>query len=228
MTSIWPFDDLVLIGRDLALRPVRDAEIERFAQILPDDFDLDPGYPPLPGRPPADDRRRRFAQSIWRHRGIWSVDEWALDFGVWRHDKPVGIQTLEGTGFPTERTVDTSSWIAKPFRRKGFGIQARATVLAFAFDHLGAQQAITSAATTNHASLRVSRRLGYRDAGIRPHDASDGVIDLQHLTLTRGEWASSDTRIAVGINGFDACRPLFGLAGPAGRTPRSTAVRGRP
>ncbi|WP_446665003.1 GNAT family N-acetyltransferase [Flexivirga sp. B27] len=211
MTTNWPFDDLTLIGPDLMLRPVRDNEIGRFAELLPDDFDLDPTYPPLPELPPGNDRARRFAQSVWRHRGCWSVDDWALDFGIWRHDQPVGIQTLEGTDFPTERTVDTASWIAKPFRGKGFGIRARASVLAFAFEQLGAEQAVSSAVTTNQASLGVSRHLGYRDTGVRPHDTGDRIVDLQHLALSREDWAASDARISLEINGFDACRPFFGL-----------------
>jgi len=211
MTSIWPFEELTLTGQELVLRPVRDAHLGRLIEVFPDDFDLDPTYPPLPGVPPAEDRERRFVQSIWRHRGCWSVDEWALDFGVWRGDEPIGIQTLEGTRFRTDRTVDTSSWIAKPFRGKGFGIQARASVLAFAFGHLGTRQAITSAVTSNHASLGVSRHLGYRDTGVRPHDTGAGIVDLQHLALTQDDWAGSDARAHVEIRGFGPCRAFFGL-----------------
>lgn len=209
MITAWPFDELTLTGAELLLRPVRDAELAQFITIFPDDFDLDPRFPPLTGMPAQQDRERRFAQSVWRHRGCWSIDEWALDFGVWRNGEPIGIQTLEGTRFSTYRTVDTASWIAKPFRGKGFGIQARTAVLAFAFEHLGAHQAITSAVVTNHASLGVSRRIGYRDNGVRPHDAGDGIVDLQHLRLSRDDWAASDSRISFAVNGFDDCRPYF-------------------
>ncbi|MBB2894718.1 GNAT family N-acetyltransferase [Flexivirga oryzae] len=210
MTSHWPFDELAIRSRDLALRPVRDQDVPSLLAVFPDDFDLDPGFPPLPGLPPATDRERRLVQSIWRHRGCWSVDDWALDFGVWRDGAPIGIQTLEGTRFRTDRTVDTASWIAKAFRGSGFGRQARASVLTFAFECLDAQRAVTSAVTTNQASLGVSRRLGYRDAGMRPHDTGAGIVELQHLVLTRDEWRHSDARIPSEINGFDTCRPFFG------------------
>lgn len=209
VTAHWPLNTLTITTGDVALRPVRDAELAQFVAIFPDDFDLDPRFPPLSGLPPRQDRERRFAQSIWRHRGCWSIDEWALDFGVWRVGEPIGIQTLEGTGFPAERTVDTASWIAKPFRGKGFGIRARAAVLEFAFGRLGAQHAITSAVVTNHASLGVSRRIGYRDDGVRPHDTGDGIVDLQHLRLSRDDWTTSDVRIPVEVNGFADCRPFF-------------------
>ncbi|MGN6414839.1 GNAT family N-acetyltransferase [Flexivirga sp.] len=209
MTAHWPFDELALNGPELLLRPVRDADLTHFIAIFPDDFDLDPRFPPLIGLPAQQDRERQLAQSVWRHRGCWSIDEWALDFGVWRNGEPVGIQTLEGTRFSTDRRVDTASWIAKPVRGNGFGIHAREAVLAFAFGHLGARQAITSAVVTNQASLGVSRHLGYRDDGIRPHDSGDGVVDLQHLTLSRDDWAAGDMRIPFDVNGFDDCRPFF-------------------
>lgn len=211
MTPRWPFGDLTIQGHELTLRPVRDADLAELVSIFPDDFDLDPAYPALNGLASATDRERRLVQSIWRHRGCWSIDDWALDFGVWRGNEPLGIQTLEGAEFMQERTVDSASWIAKPFRGKGFGIQARALVLAFAFEQLGAEKAITSAVVTNLASLGVSRRLGYRDAGIRPHDTGDGVVDLQHLVMTRSAWDERQ-RTTPTVNGFGPCRPFFRLS----------------
>ncbi|MBB2894722.1 GNAT family N-acetyltransferase [Flexivirga oryzae] len=163
MTSTWPFDGLSLTGPELVLRPVRDADLPRLIKVFPDDFDLDPSFPPLDGVPPAQDRARRLVQSIWRHRG------------------------------------------------RGFGIHARAVALSFAFESLGTRQAITSAVMSNHASLGVSRHLGYRDTGVRSHDTGAGIIDLQHLALTHDDWAGSDARAHVGIRGFEEYRPFFGL-----------------
>lgn len=209
MTPQWPFDELVIIGPDVLLRPVRDADIERLVAVLPDDFDLDPAYPPLSDLPPRVDCERRLIQSIWRHRGCWSIDEWALDFGIWRDGAAIRIQTLEGTRFPADRTIDSASWIAKAFRGKGFGIQARELVLAFGFEQLAAEKAITSAVTTNHASLGVSRRLGYRDNGSSPHDTGAETVELQHLVMTRADWTALP-RHTITVDGFDACRPFFG------------------
>lgn len=210
MTALWPFDELTITAGDVTLQPVRDVDLTHFIAIFPNDFDLDPAYPPLPGAPRTRDRERRLAQSIWRHRGCWSIDDWALDFGVWRGGEPIGIQTLEGIDFPTERTVDTASWIAKPFRGNGFGIRARELVLAFAFDQLRAERAITSAVVTNKASLAVSRRIGYRGNGIRPHDTGDGTIELQHLTLSLDDWREGTDRPAIDVSGFEECAGFFG------------------
>lgn len=209
MIAHWPFDELALTGSELVLRPVRDADIAPLADAFPDDFELDPGFPPLPLMPAAADRERRLVQSVWRHRGCWSIDDWALDFGVWRAGEPIGIQTLEGRTFPADRTIDTASWIAKPFRGNGFGIQARALVLEFAFGQLAAQHAITSAVVTNHASLGVSRHLGYRDAGITPHITDEGDVDLQHLSLDRATWTARNDAPQIEVAGFAACRPFF-------------------
>lgn len=208
MTTSWPFGDLTIQGHELTLRPVRDADLTDFVSIFPDDFELDPTYPPLAGIPTADDRERRLVQSIWRHRGCWSFDDWALDFGVWRGNQPLGIQTVEGTRFPCERTVDTASWIAKPFRGKGFGVQARELALSFAFEQLAAEKAITSAVVTNHASLGVSRHLGYRDNGVRPHDTGTETVELQHLVMSRPDWAKQH-RNPITVSGFESCRPFF-------------------
>lgn len=212
MTSCWPFDALTITTPELVLRPVRDGDLPALVRVFPDDFDLDPRYPPVPGIPASVDRERRLLQSIWRHRGCWSLDEWALDFGVWRGGDLIGVQTLEGTRFLAERTVDTASWIAKPFRGSGFGMQARASVLGFAFEHLHAERAITSALRTNQASLGVSRHLGYRDTQVRSHDTGHSIVELQHLILTRDEWAARGSTPHIEVRGFDACRPFFGPA----------------
>jgi Acetyltransferases, including N-acetylases of ribosomal proteins len=129
---------------------------------------------------------------------------------VWRDDESLGIQTLEGTDFPQKRTVDSASWIAKTFRGNGFGIQARELMLAFAFEQLGAEQAITSALVTNEASLGVSRHLGYRDTAVEPHDTGGEVVALQHLAMDRPDWVAQ-RRTTSTVSGFDPCRPFFGL-----------------
>ncbi len=77
-----------------------------------------------------------------------------------------------------------------------------------AFDHLGADVAITSAVTTNRASLGVSRRVGYTDNGVGLVRETTGVAPLQNLRLTAGNWRHGSEVI---VTGFDACRPWFGL-----------------
>lgn len=80
-------------------------------------------------------------------------------------------------------------------------------VLAVAFGPLAAEAAITSAWHDNHASLGVSRALGYRPNGESLHRRGDAVDVMTHLRLRRADWPGPGD---VEIEGFEACRALFG------------------
>ena len=92
----------------------------------------------------------------------------------------------------------------------------RRAVLTLAFGHLGAEYAITSAWHDNHASLGVSRSLGYVDNGIERHRRDDGehktVDDMVHLRMSREQWERSGGSAGITVEGFEPCRPSFGLA----------------
>ena len=85
----------------------------------------------------------------------------------------------------------------------------RTAALGLAFDHLGAVAAVSSAVPDNHASLGVSRRLGYVDNGISRTNSPAGVVDLQHLRLSRDVWLAAGH--AVEVTGLEPCLPWFGL-----------------
>ena len=87
----------------------------------------------------------------------------------------------------------------------------RSAVLALAFGPLQAEAAITSAWHDNHASLGVSRALGYRPNGESLDARGNGVDVMRHMRLRRAEWLASGIGDQVLISGFEACRPLFGL-----------------
>lgn len=74
---------------------------------------------------------------------------------------------------------------------------------------LGAVAAVSSARMDNMPSLAVSRRLGYADNGVSLTDSPTGVVQLQHLRLTRERWFAD--RHLVEISGAAACLPWFGL-----------------
>jgi RimJ/RimL family protein N-acetyltransferase len=74
-----------------------------------------------------------------------------------------------------------------------------------------ATTAITSAWHDNHASLGVSRALGYRPNGETLHARDDGADVMVHLRLTRSDWLANDLGSGIEISGFDRCRFLFGL-----------------
>jgi RimJ/RimL family protein N-acetyltransferase len=210
----WPLFDLRLSVPGLRLRPMTEADLAPLADLMPGDVEQDPG---LAGYDVGDPRTARGIvshQAYWRAYGTWRPGSWRLSFVVRTPDGEIlGVQELEGNDFPTLRTVDSSSWLVTAARGRGLGKQMRTAVLALAFGPLEAQAAITSAWHDNHASLGVSRALGYRPNGESLH-AHPGRVDvLKHLRLPRADWLASGLGEQVEITGFGACLPLFGLPG---------------
>jgi hypothetical protein len=74
-----------------------------------------------------------------------------------------------------------------------------------------AAAAITSAWHDNHASLGVSRALGYRPNGETLHAREDRADVMVHLRLKRSDWLAGDLGSDIEISGFEPCRFLFGL-----------------
>jgi RimJ/RimL family protein N-acetyltransferase len=210
----WPFFDLRIGSGDVLLRGIADSDIKALLAALPADLELDPRMETFAGLPEVRDRERRFVAGLWRHRGQWSPTSWCLDLLVEHDGVVVGIQTLEGEDFPTLRTVDSASWLATDVRGRGLGTSMRTGIMALAFDHLGAEAAVTSAEHSNAASLGVSRRLGYVDNGLGRVHGAYGAVDLQYLRLTREAWRA--TGRTAEVTGVAECLPWFGITPPAG------------
>lgn len=194
-----PLFDLRLRLCELCLRPVAEADLPALADILPDDVDLDPALPA--------DRSTAIWKGYWRSQSQWTPEQWALSFLVQHRERVVGVQVLEATDFPLLRTVDSASWLIPTARRQGIGTAMRAAALDFAFGSLGAKAAVTSAWHDNHASLGVSRSLGYRPNGEHLHRRGDRADVMVHLRLIRADWSS----LGVAVEGFEECRDLFGF-----------------
>ncbi|WP_433292320.1 GNAT family N-acetyltransferase [Actinoplanes sp. CA-030573] len=209
MNSHWPLFDLRLRHRDLLLRPVREADLPHLCAVLPPDVGHDPRLALFPHQSLLENERRLLCMSYWKSLGTWDPASWELHLAVVLDDAIVGVQTLEGDNFPALRTVDSASWLVPAVRGRGVGVRMRTAALGFAFGSLGATAAISSATLGNHASLGVSRRIGYLDNGrSRIVDTGGDVAELQHLRLTADRWPGAE----VTVEGFDACRPWFGLA----------------
>ncbi len=216
MSRYWPLHDLRLTLGELELRPLTEADLGPLADLMPVDVEQDPAATRFDGVDGATARGVIVHQTYWRHLGTWSIEAWRLEFGVRRGGELVGAQELEGNSFPTLRVVDSSSFLAPAARGLGLGKAMRTAVLAVAFGPLEAQWAVSSAWHDNHASLGVSRALGYRDNGVSmlAREGTGGADVLQHLRLTRDDWLASGRGDAVTIEGFEPCRPYFGLVAP--------------
>jgi RimJ/RimL family protein N-acetyltransferase len=207
----WPLFGLRLSCGEVSLQPVCEADLDELAGMLPDDYEHDPASVLLPELDLDANRRRLLRQTYWRAWGTWSVDSWKLPFRVAHDGRLVGVQALEADHFPDLRTVDSSSWLDSDCRRRGIGTAMRTAILALAFDHLGAQAAVTSARHDNLASLGVSRRLGYRDNGVSMTRSPTGPCQLRHMRLTRDDWVASSWGDSVTLTGIEPCAPYFGI-----------------
>jgi len=206
----WPFFDLRITSGEVVLRGVTDADLEPLLAALPDDLEMNPANERFAGLAAEPDRRRQVLSEIWKHRGTWSPGSWCLDLAVEVDGQVAGLQALEGDDFPLLRTVDSYSWLTTGVRGRGLATLMRVGVLALAFDHLGAEVAVSSAVPDNAPSLAVSRRLGYVDNGLSRGRGPAGRIDLQHVRLTREAWEAG--RRTARVEGFEPCRPWFGLS----------------
>ena len=205
----WPLFDLRLRCREVELTPVREADLAVLAAREPDDYEQDPRLEQLPELSGPQNRRRLFHQGYWKALGTWSPSSWVLHMAVRHGGELVGVKTLEGDNFPVLRTVDSASWLVPGVRGRGLGVAMRTAVLGLAFDHLGAVAAITSARTDNHASLGVSRRIGYTDNGVGFVAERSGRVLLQHLRLPVEHWRHG---AEVTVENVAPCRPWFGIA----------------
>lgn len=207
---VWPFFDLRIRTGQLLLRGVTDADLPALLAALPDDLEMNPANQLFQTLPPEDDRRRQLVTEVWKHRGAWSPESWCLDLAVEYDGRVVGVQALEGEQFLQLRTVDSYSWLASDVRGRGLAHLMRAGVLALAFDHLGAEVAVSSARTDNAPSLAVSRRMGYVDNGLSRTVTPTGPFELQHVRLTREAWRAVGRTAEV--TGIEPCLPWFGIS----------------
>lgn len=208
----WPLFGLVVRSERLELRMPREDELVELlvlaksgihdADFMPFGFAWsDQASPHL---------ERSFMQYHWRTRSSWSVDEWVLDFGVWFEGRLVGTQGMRGEKFAVFKNVGTGSWLAQRNQGLKIGREMRSAALSFAFDHLGAEQATSEAFMDNAPSMGVSRSLGYADNGFQWMAPRGVPRQEQRFLMTRQMWESRE-RPPITVEGFDACREMFGI-----------------
>jgi RimJ/RimL family protein N-acetyltransferase len=208
---IWPLFGLRISTPELELAPVRDDDLDQLARLAAVGVH-DPDRPPFSN--PWMDRRGpefelEFARYFWKQRANWSPAAWALPLVVRVDGHVVGIQQIEATDFPVRRTVGSGSWLARSVQGRGIGTAMRAAALEFAFDHLDAEVAISGAYEYNHASIRVSEKLGYAPNGERRDTVRGRPARALLFRLERE--ARRAGRSPVEVVGFERCRPLFGV-----------------
>ena len=187
---LWPLFDLRIRSEHLVLRLPTDDELVDLAALARSGIH---GEDEMPfgitwTTRPSPEFEIGFCQHHWLMRATWTPEKWWLNLAVQRDGEFVGAQTIAAEGFAVHHAVDTGSWVARRFQRQGIGKEMRGAVLAFAFDHLGADVAESEAFLDNAASNAVSQSLGYEPNGFG-RLAPEGVSrQTAKYRMTRAVW----------------------------------------
>ncbi|NUT94927.1 MAG: GNAT family N-acetyltransferase [Saccharothrix sp.] len=205
----WPYRHLVLRTPRLELRPDDDEGLRELVDVV-----LDGIHPPdrMPfGVEWTDAPRDRLGLNVlqyhWSTRAEQRPGRWGINFLVRRDGRVIGEQTLVGHDFAVTGEVSTGSYLGRRHQGAGLGTEMRAAVLVFAFDHLGARTARSSAFVDNPASLAVSRKLGYRPDGGLVQVRRGERAEQTRLVLDRDDLVRPDWDLAV--TGVTQCRWLL-------------------
>jgi RimJ/RimL family protein N-acetyltransferase len=183
------------------LRPASDADAVLMGRIV---HDLLPDHerhftPRLSARrgAVAEETVENFRARTAENRVAMSAEAWSVPFAVILDGEVVGMQSMLADDFLTARSVRTGSFLDAAVRGRSVGTLARALVIEFCVTVLGAREMLTGHMTANHASRRVSERLGYVPIGEEPHDVN-GVTYTSHLLrLSAQDWQARRRRPLV-------------------------------
>ncbi|MGH3096265.1 MAG: GNAT family N-acetyltransferase [Streptosporangiales bacterium] len=209
--ELWPAYGLTITTPRLHMRLPSDLELFRLAALAGQGVHHPSERPFL--TPWTDgtarDRGEYVLRELWGQLASWHPEDWRLGLGVFtRSGDPVGMVTLRARDFRVVREVATSSWLGLRHHGQGLGTEARAGLLTLAFDHLGVEAAVSEVFADNHASQRVSRKLGYQPDGISRDARGAEVLTSDRLRLTRDRWAAT-AHDDVKVTGLEACRSMF-------------------
>jgi RimJ/RimL family protein N-acetyltransferase len=158
---------------------------------------------------PPDQLARRVIQRHWKTLAELKPDSWALNLAVFADGMPVGVQELEADDFAIQREIHSESWLGLRHQGRGIGTEMRAAMLHLAFAGLGADEAVSVGYLDNHASLQVSRKLGYAENGVGRSVSKGKLAFEQRFRLTRQAWQQHRS-VDVTIEGLEPCLSLLG------------------
>ncbi|WP_138418785.1 GNAT family N-acetyltransferase [Sinomonas gamaensis] len=213
LETLWPAYGLRLTTPRLVLRPIRDDDIPAFVEAAASGiYENRDGHIPFPADwAHAPDMASNSARWIWEHRIQASPSSWVIMFGVSTRDGEfLGSQDVAAKDFPALRTISTGSWLRRSAQGQGLGKEMRAAVLVWAFDHLGADLAMTSTYDWNSPSIGVSSALGYEPNGEGRLKNSLGVVEREvRYRLPKERFRRPDWELEV--EGHEAAAAFLGV-----------------
>jgi RimJ/RimL family protein N-acetyltransferase len=216
--SLWPPFGLVVERDGMTLRLPRDDDLAGLLELASQGIH-DPGDMPflIPWTDtPSPERELESLRFYWGARASLRPEAWSLHFMVRVDGAVVGVQEVSARSFLSSREVCTGSWLGRAHQGRGIGTRMREMVLAFAFDHLGAELATSGAWFDNVSSQTVSRKLGYAEGPSDIIERRGAPTEHLNFRMTAGDWRSRG-RAAVRVAGLEACREMLGLPDVSGR-----------
>ena len=196
----------VLPGQRVAIRPF-DVDDALFLRDTSNDLSFQAAaYPgPLLPRGLVEFQRRLQAGDRAPLSGAGS----AFEFAVARRSSPfdaIGVAGLYQVDWHNRHAELGVSIVTPEERRKGFGIDANAIMLDYAFGHLGFQRIWGHVKADNEAALRLCERLGYRVEGtLRAHRLRGTArVDLCVVGILSEEWPGDFRPDPTGSGHFSA------------------------
>ncbi|MEM7339206.1 MAG: GNAT family protein [Actinomycetota bacterium] len=210
----WPLFGLRITTPRLELRVPTDDDLALLVELIADIHDPSTMPFAVPWTDVASPKREGDAlRHWWGARAEMTVERWDLHLAVRCDGELVGIQSIGATDFPTLRQTNTGSWIGRSHHGRGIGTEMRRAVVHLAFAHLGAHDVLSAAFTDNVASQTVSTRVGYEPNGMQRSLRRGDPADQIRYRLTRQRWEQTRTDLEIEVEGFEACRAMFGLDG---------------
>ncbi|MCH6471553.1 GNAT family N-acetyltransferase [Sinomonas terrae] len=213
LETIWPVFGLRLTTPRLVLRPIQDGDIPAFVEAAASGiYETRDGHIPFPTDwPNVPDMGPNSARWIWEHRIQANPGSWVIMFGVSTRDGDfLGTQDVASKDFPSLRTISTGSWLRRSAQGQGLGKEMRAAILLWAFDHLGADVAMTSAYDWNSSSIGVSTGLGYEPNGETRTMTSTGTVEREvRFRLSKERFRRPDWELEV--EGHAAAAAFLGV-----------------
>ena len=211
LVDLYPPFGLHVVAGPLELRGLTDElirEVCNLAEAGIHDPDRMPFYFPW-SLAPVGELGRNTAAYHWGKRATFSPDDFCLDLAVLLDGRVVGCQGVAAKNFPVTRTGETGSWLGRLFQGRGLGTAMRQAFCELLFDHLGFEEITSAAFLDNPASLAVSRKVGYRTAGVERLSRAGELALNQHLVLAPDDLVRPE--LPLEVEGVAAVRRLVGL-----------------